>query len=63
MPGVRWRGRWPRRMVFALIAEPSNEPTGTGGIYVDGHGRNTIVIGAGANAVLSPCLSSTISVR
>ncbi|MCF5931429.1 PfkB family carbohydrate kinase, partial [Xanthomonas perforans] len=29
-------------------------PTGTGGIYVDGHGRNTIVIGAGANAVLSP---------
>lgn len=39
---------------FALIAEPSNEPTGTGGIYVDGHGRNTIVIGAGANAVLSP---------
>lgn len=39
---------------FSLIAEPSNEPTGTGGIYVDGHGRNTIVIGAGANAVLSP---------
>lgn len=38
---------------FALIAEPSNEPTGTGGIYVDAHGRNTIVIGAGANSVLS----------
>ncbi|MEQ4576442.1 MAG: PfkB family carbohydrate kinase, partial [Gammaproteobacteria bacterium] len=30
------------------------EPTGTGGIYVDAHGRNTIVIGPGANAVLSP---------
>ncbi|GAE52935.1 hypothetical protein XPR_4632 [Xanthomonas arboricola pv. pruni MAFF 301420] len=36
-----------------MIAEPSNEPTGTGGIYVDAHGRNTIVIGAGANSVLS----------
>ena len=38
---------------FALIAEASSEPTGTGGIYVDAHGRNTIVIGPGANAVLS----------
>lgn len=37
-----------------IAAETSNEPTGTGGIYVDAHGRNTIVIGAGANAVLSP---------
>ncbi|MFT4246850.1 MAG: ribokinase [Pseudomonas sp.] len=37
-----------------LLAEPSDEPTGTGGIYVDAHGRNTIVIGPGANAVLSP---------
>ncbi|WP_434212280.1 ribokinase [[Pseudomonas] boreopolis] len=37
-----------------LAAEPSGEPTGTGGIYVDAHGRNTIVIGPGANAVLSP---------
>lgn len=36
-----------------LVAEPSGEPTGTGGIYVDAHGRNTIVIGPGANAVLS----------
>jgi ribokinase len=36
-----------------LVAEPSSEPTGTGGIYVDAHGRNTIVIGPGANAVLS----------
>lgn len=35
-----------------LVAEPSDEPTGTGGIYVDAHGRNTIVIGPGANAVL-----------
>jgi ribokinase len=38
---------------IALIAEASSEPTGTGGIYVDAHGRNTIVIGPGANAVLS----------
>lgn len=37
---------------FALIAEASSEPTGTGGIYVDARGRNTIVIGAGANATL-----------
>lgn len=37
-----------------LVAEPSSESTGTGGIYVDAHGRNTIVIGPGANAVLSP---------
>lgn len=32
----------------------SDQPTGTAGIYVDGHGRNTIVIGAGANASLTP---------
>ncbi|MGV8961273.1 MAG: ribokinase [Stenotrophomonas sp.] len=38
---------------FALVAETSSEPTGTAGIYVDGHGRNTIVIGPGANAALS----------
>lgn len=37
-----------------LVAEPSDEPTGTGGIYVDNHGRNTIVIGPGANFTLSP---------
>lgn len=35
-----------------LLAQASSEPTGTGGIYVDARGRNTIVIGAGANAVL-----------
>ncbi|MCD7098224.1 ribokinase [Stenotrophomonas sp. MMGLT7] len=39
---------------LTLVAEASTEPTGTGGIYVDAHGRNTIVIGAGANATLSP---------
>ncbi len=39
---------------FALTAEASSEPTGTGGIYVDARGRNTIVIGPGANAALSP---------
>ncbi len=38
---------------FALAAEASAEPTGTGGIYVDARGRNTIVIGPGANAALS----------
>ena len=38
---------------FALAAEDSSEPTGTGGIYVDTRGRNTIVIGPGANAALS----------
>jgi ribokinase len=32
----------------------SEQPTGTAGIYVDAHGRNTIVVGAGANASLSP---------
>ncbi len=36
---------------FALIAEASSEPTGTA-IYVDARGRNTIVIGPGANAAL-----------
>lgn len=36
-----------------VIAEDSIEPTGTGGIYVDTHGRNTIVIGPGANFTLS----------
>ncbi|UNK50833.1 ribokinase [Lysobacter sp. S4-A87] len=32
---------------------PSHAPTGTAGIYVDEAGRNSIVIGAGANAELS----------
>ena len=32
----------------------SDEPTGTAGIYVDAEGRNSIVIGPGANGVLSP---------
>ncbi|KAF1719389.1 ribokinase [Pseudoxanthomonas wuyuanensis] len=38
---------------FQLTAEGSDQPTGSGGIYVDAHGRNTIVIGPGANAALS----------
>src|SRR5690606_33954291 len=37
-----------------LRAQHGDEPTGTAGIYVDGEGRNSIVIGAGANGVLSP---------
>ncbi|MEH6416673.1 ribokinase [Pseudomonas sp. CGJS7] len=32
----------------------SDAPTGTAGIYVDADGRNSIVIGPGANAELSP---------
>ncbi|MET0580740.1 MAG: ribokinase [Pseudoxanthomonas sp.] len=32
----------------------SDQPTGTAGIYVDARGRNTIVIGPGANASLTP---------
>src|SRR5690606_37987934 len=36
-----------------LRAEPGDAPTGTAGIYVDRAGRNSIVIGAGANASLS----------
>ncbi|HEY5972340.1 MAG TPA: ribokinase [Pseudoxanthomonas sp.] len=32
----------------------SSEPTSTAGIYVDARGRNSIVIGAGANAALTP---------
>ena len=32
----------------------SSAPTGTAGIYVDAAGRNSIVIGVGANAALSP---------
>lgn len=35
-----------------LRVEASSEPTGTAGIYVDARGRNTIVIGAGANGTL-----------
>lgn len=38
---------------ITLVAEASSEPTGTAGIYVDGRGRNSIVIGPGANASLS----------
>ena len=37
-----------------LRALRSTEPTGTAGIYVDSQGRNSIVIGPGANAALTP---------
>lgn len=37
-----------------LRALASDAPTGTAGIYVDADGRNSIVIGPGANAQLSP---------
>lgn len=34
-------------------------PTGTAGIYVDAQGRNSIVVGAGANALLDPGFVAT----
>lgn len=37
---------------IALVDQTSAHPTGTAGIYVDAQGRNSIVIGAGANADL-----------
>lgn len=37
-----------------LRALRGDAPTGTAGIYVDGEGRNSIVIGLGANGLLSP---------
>lgn len=39
---------------IVLRAASSAAPTGTAGIYVDPAGRNSIVIGAGANADLGP---------
>jgi ribokinase len=39
---------------IALHAASSELPTGTAGIFVDAQGRNSIVIGAGANAALTP---------
>ena len=50
-------GRLARELAAAdglsLRASGSPAPTGTAGIYVDASGRNSIVIGAGANATLS----------
>jgi len=37
---------------IALHAAPASAPTGTAGIFVDAKGRNSIVVGAGANAEL-----------
>ena len=39
---------------IALHGQRSEAPTGTAGIFVDASGRNSIVIGPGANATLSP---------
>ena len=39
---------------IALHAQRSDAPTGTAGIFVDAQGRNSIVVGAGANAALAP---------
>ena len=38
---------------IALRVQESTEPTGTAGIYIDAAGRNSIVIGPGANASLT----------
>lgn len=50
--------QWARALAAAdgidLHDQRSELPTGTAGIYVDRAGRNSIVIGAGANAALSP---------
>jgi len=50
-------GQWARALATAhdidLRDQRSTAATGTAGIYVDGEGRNSIVIGAGANAELS----------
>lgn len=50
-------GRLARTLAAAdhidLRAERSDQPTGTAGIHVDARGRNTIVIGPGANGTLS----------
>lgn len=49
-------GALARRLAAAdgivLVARACSEPTGTAGIFVDAAGRNSIVIGAGANAML-----------
>lgn len=50
--------QWARALAAAddidLHDQCSTLPTGTAGIYVDHAGRNSIVIGPGANAALSP---------
>lgn len=51
-------GRLARRLAAShgidLRAEASTRPTGTAGIHVGSDGSNSIVIGPGANAALSP---------
>ncbi len=42
-----------------LHAQSSDAPTGTAGIFVDARGNNSIVIGAGANAMLTPAFVGT----
>lgn len=37
-----------------LHHQASAAPTGSAGIFVDAHGRNSILVGAGANAALTP---------
>lgn len=50
-------GRMARELAAAddidLLVQSSDAPTGAAGIFVDAEGRNTIVLGPGANAELS----------
>ncbi|KAF1686094.1 ribokinase [Pseudoxanthomonas broegbernensis] len=48
---------------IALHAQASELPTGTAGIYVDARGRNTIVVGAGANGTLDPVHATSGAAR
>lgn len=51
-PGGRLARELAQADGIVLYAQHSDAPTGTAGIYVDAAGRNTIVIGPGANASL-----------
>ncbi len=53
-PGAQWARQLCTHDQLQLHAALTAAPTGTAGIYVDAQGRNSIVIGAGANALLSP---------
>lgn len=52
-PGGELARRLAAQDGIVLMVLSSGEPTGTAGIYVDAAGRNSIVIGPGANAALT----------
>lgn len=53
-PGAQLARELANEDAIDLRAHPSESPTGTAGIHVDHAGNNSIVIGAGANADLTP---------